>query len=97
MIKPKKVKFTISNPFANLKVGTIIDALLIAEDGSYGLIYHPKVRGEIGSFEIAIEGNDGFWDSIPECTYVNVIDDKFEKTFLGKSFKFKRTEEPSEP
>jgi hypothetical protein len=92
MIKPKQVKYRVTTAFGQIAEGSIINALLITDEGYFGLLYHPKVRGECPSFEIASVDSSGIWESTDKLNYVNVEtnDSKFQKEFLGKQFKFKR-------
>ena len=99
MLEPKQVKYRTTGQFGLLDSDLVINAMLIAydDDTDRGLLYHPFVKGECPSFEIAHKGNDGIFESIDTETYVNIITKfrKFEKKFLGKNFKFKRVIYPN--
>ena len=97
MLKSHKiVKYRVTAAFACLKEGEVINAVLVNQDGDsgYGLIYHPKVRGECASFEIGRIGADNIWVSTCDGQqgYVNVSSRgyKFEEEIFGKRFKWKR-------
>jgi len=102
MLEPKQVKYRTTGQFGLLDSDLVINAMLIAYDGDTdrGLLYHPFVKGECPSFEIARKGDDGIFEAIEASDqelYVNIGTKyrKFEKKFLGKNFKFKRVIYPN--
>jgi len=99
MLEPKQVKYRTTGQFGLLDSDLVINTMLIAYDGDTdrGLLYHPFVKGECPSFEIACKGDDGIFEAIDQELYVNIGTKfrKFEKKFLGKIFKFKRVIYPN--
>lgn len=97
MLKPQQVRYRVTDEFFGLERGAIINALLIVrdEDEERGLLYHPRTRSECPSFEIAIERDDGLWESADSEGYVNVTSDSkdLETALFGKRFKWKRVYE----
>ncbi|KKL22698.1 hypothetical protein LCGC14_2432820 [marine sediment metagenome] len=45
MFLKKEVKYKVTDAFGCLDEGTIINAILLLQDGAHGLMYHPHVRG----------------------------------------------------
>lgn len=97
MFLKEEVRYKVSDMFADLEEGTIINAILLLRDGDHGLIYHPYVRGECPSIEVVtllrdeLHGKLDVWVT-GENNYVNIGKRPvvFEKFLIGKDFSFKR-------
>lgn len=99
MFLKKEVKYKVTDAFGCLDEGTIINAILLLQDGAHGLMYHPHVRGggECPSIEVVslltheTDAKLDVWVT-GENNWVNI--DKrptiFEKFLMGKDFSFKR-------
>ncbi len=91
----KEVKYKTTDSFGCLEEGLTINAILISECDGRALIYHPKVKGECGSFDICgYVVNKDYYMPIgdSEDNYVNVEEGVklLEQKLFGKNFKFKR-------
>lgn len=82
----KKVKYKVTHAFGLREEGTILDAILVAEDEDVDtvLLFHPARKGECPSFEICVKNIDGVYTSYAEDCYVNVSKNarKITKLFL---------------
>lgn len=92
MFLNEEVRYKVSDMFANLEEGTIINAILLMRYGNDGLIYHPHVRGECPSIEVVLFlADENVW--VPgENNYLNIEKKPkiFETMLMGKNFSFKR-------
>lgn len=92
MFLKEEVRYKVSDMFADIEEGTIINAILLIRYGNDGLIYHPHVRGECPSIEVvSFLADENVW--VPgENNYLNIETKPivFEKLLMGQDFSFKR-------
>lgn len=79
-----KVKYKVTNDFASIPLGIIINAVLVCQDtgSGIGLLFHPKIKRDYAScptFELCkYDYVDRCWISMREDTYIN-LDDTYKK------------------